>query len=39
MTFNFKVADLSGIGSFGFQNSFRITGELLSVVGITGKDS
>ena len=28
MTFNFDVPDLSGIGSFGFQNSLGITGEL-----------
>ena len=28
MTFNFDVPDLSGIGSFGFQNSFEIIGEL-----------
>ena len=28
MTFNFDVPDLSGIGSFGFQNSFGIIGEL-----------
>ena len=39
MTFNFKVANLSGIGSFGFQNSFGIPREPLSVMGIIGKDS
>lgn len=37
MTFNFEVANLSGIGSFDFQNSFGITGELLSVTGIIRK--
>ena len=38
MTFNFEVANLSGIGSFDFQNSFGITGALLSSpVGIIGK--
>ena len=28
MTYNFEVPDLSGIGFFGFHNSFGITGEL-----------